>query len=38
MKIFSVLKIIAITIIVKTSRGTQKQTAEKKAAGVKNKN
>ena len=34
MKIFSVLRIFAKTIIVKTSRGTQKQTARNKRTGA----
>lgn len=34
MKIFSMLKIFAEAIIVKTSRGTQKQTARNKRAGA----
>ena len=34
MKIFSVLKIVAQRTIVKTSRGTQKQTARNKRAGA----
>ena len=33
-KIFSVLKIVAQRTIVKTSRGTQKQTARNKRAGA----
>ena len=33
-KIFSMLKIFAETIIVKTSRGTQKQTARNKRTGA----
>ena len=33
-KIFSMLKILAEAIIVKTSRGTQKQTARNKRAGA----
>ena len=34
MKIFSMLKILAEAIIVKTSRGTQKQTARNKRTGA----
>ena len=34
MKIFSMLKILAKAIIVKTSRGTQKQTARNKRTGA----
>ena len=34
MKIFSVLKIVAQRTIVKTSRGTQKQTARNKRTGA----
>ena len=34
MKIFSILKILAEAIIVKTSRGTQKQTARNKRTGA----
>lgn len=33
-KIFSILKILAKAIIVKTSRGTQKQTARNKRTGA----